>query len=107
MFSCKQRVVQHEFVHRSAWIFKVKLDKLNLVREDIKRDFDSLCNSDELVVGVIDRHWFEQTTHLRIAIQLLNSQPASLLIQKLGNVEDCLVFLSGHAIEQVVIVGLA
>ena len=107
MFSSEQRVVQHEFVHRSAGIFKVKLYKLNLIREDIQRDLNALSNCNELIIRVIDCHWLKQTTHLRITIMLRYGEPARLLIQKLSDVEDRLVFLSGHAIEQVVIGGLA
>ena len=70
MFSSKQRVIKHEFVHRSAGILKVKLHKLNLVREDIQWDLNAFCYGDELVIRVIDCHWFEQTTHFRVTIKL-------------------------------------
>lgn len=106
MFSCEQRVVQHKFVHRSAGIFKVKLYKLNLIREDIKRYLNTLCNRDEIIIRIIHCHWFKQTAHFSVRIKICYCKPTSLLIEKLSDVEDSLVFLSGHAMKQDVIIGL-
>lgn len=63
VLSSDQRVVENELVKRCAWIFEVKLHQFNLVSEDVKRDFNTLSNCNELVISVIDCHWLNKSAH--------------------------------------------
>lgn len=107
MLASNDGVIQLEVVQGLRRVLEVELDHFDGVREGVQRHFGTLGNRDEVIlflleaVARVEGEWLQMALERILTREVLGPKTSDLVVKELGSVENGLLFLARHLLEQI------
>lgn len=112
MLTSNDGVIKLEVVKSSTGVLEIELNHLDAVGESVNGHLDSLSDSDELLVVLLDSVTGVMSKGTKMSVQRFLvfqvdfTKSGSLHVKELSGIEYSLFVFSGHLVEQVGVIGV-